>query len=171
MKSTLRPAIMQNFSIGVLLAWEIGCYEAAHNNSRYIETDHIMLGILSIEKVLSNPALLFNCDLDDIIDESDNLFQLLISDNLNITALRRELRNILPQGQGAPYSGIFHRSIECKKMFLVADCIAGGYPTINHLFYSICASRNSYSHKMLAACRIDINNYINNILLPFSRIN
>lgn len=38
------------YSLGVRMAWEISSYEAANKKSRTIEVDHIMLGILSLNK-------------------------------------------------------------------------------------------------------------------------
>lgn len=42
---------MVNYSIGVCLAWEISSYEAANKKASFIEIDHIMLGILSLDKM------------------------------------------------------------------------------------------------------------------------
>ncbi len=65
---------MVNYSIGVRLAWEISSYEAANKKAPFIEIDHIMLGILSLDKILSNIKSLAENDLDSFLYEKDKLY-------------------------------------------------------------------------------------------------
>lgn len=60
---------MVNHSIGVRLAWEISCYEAANKKASFIEIDHLMLGILSLYNILSNHKNITESDLISFIYE------------------------------------------------------------------------------------------------------
>lgn len=55
---------MINYSIGARLAWEISSCEDANKKATFIEIDHLMLGILSLDKTLSNLKNIAESDLD-----------------------------------------------------------------------------------------------------------
>ena len=65
---------MLHYSIGVRLAWEISSYEASNKKSSLIEIDHIMLGILSLDKIISNLKNLTEYDLKNFLNEKDKLY-------------------------------------------------------------------------------------------------
>ena len=147
---------MVHFSIGVQLAWEISSYEAANKKSSLIENDHIMLGILSLDKIADKIKNRQDINFEDFRYEKDKLYNTLISHNLNITTFRRRLRKALPDGNGIPSDNIFHRSEECKQMFNSSSQLANNYVRINHLFISIIGLETSYSRNFLMAENTDI---------------
>jgi len=162
---------MVNYSIGVRLAWEISSYEAANKKASFIEVDHIMLGILSLDKILSNLKSLAGNDLDSFIYEKDKLYTNLVESQINIPSFRRKLRQLIPYGGGVPSDGIFHRSLECKQMFVHSSQFATNIITINHLFTSIIGIDNSYSRNLLIATKIDVEKLKSDLLFSFYKNN
>ena len=162
---------MVHFSLGVRLAWEISRYEAAAKKSRFIEIDHLMLGILSLDKILSNLKNLPESELDSFLYEKDKLFSRLIEKQINITDLRRKLRLILPIGEGVPSDGVYHRSPDCKQMFEASTQFAANYLTVNHLFISIITNENSYSRNLLLAIKVDLDKLKTDLLFSFYKNN
>jgi ATP-dependent Clp protease ATP-binding subunit ClpC len=162
---------MLNYSIGVRLAWEISSYEAANKNAPFIEVDHIMLGILSLDKILSNLKNLAENDLDNFLYEKDKLYGKLVQNQINITSFRRSLRQLIPFGEGVPSDGNIHRSLECKQMFAASAQFATNYITINHLFTSIIRIENSCSRNLLIAKKTDIEKLKTDLLFSFYRNN
>jgi len=150
---------MNSYSVGVMLALEIGCYEAASKNSAFIEVDHIMLGILSLDKVIKGPINAENIDVMELINETERLYKRLTLGDQNIVLLRRTLRRIIPEGDGIPRSGIFHRSNDCKSMFNAAICLSNNLLTINHLFFIISKWKTSYIKRLLAENEICVNEF------------
>ena len=162
---------MVNFSIGVRLAWEISSYEAANKKAPFIEIDHIMLGVLSLDKILSNIKSLSENDLDSFLYEKDKLYSKLVQNQIDINSFRRKLRQLVPFGEGVPSDGIFHRSLECKQMFTSSSQFATNYITINHLFTSIIGIENSYSRNLLIAKKIDVEKLKTDLLFSFYKNN
>jgi ATP-dependent Clp protease ATP-binding subunit ClpC len=148
---------MIHFSIGVQLAWEISSYEAANKRSSCIENDHIMLGILSLDKIAEKINNRKDINFEDFNYEKEKLYTTLITHQLNITSLRRHLRKAIPEGKGVPPDNIFHRSEECKQMFNSSSRLANNYIRINHLFISIIGLETSYTRDILIAENTDIN--------------
>ena len=71
---------MKDLSIGVALAWQIAANETAIAKYQYIEKEQILIGILSIEKILimSNLGLqLTRKDRLDLIDEFETIEKIL----------------------------------------------------------------------------------------------
>ncbi|NQT77647.1 MAG: hypothetical protein HQ565_08030 [Bacteroidetes bacterium] len=162
---------MVQHSIGVRLAWEISCYEAKNKNSSHIEIDHIMLGILSLDKISSNLNKLSKNDLNHFLYEKDKLYSKLVEYQVNITEFRRQLRQLIPFGNGLPSDKIFHRSQECKQIFLSSSQFATNYISINHLFTTIIGIESSYSRKLLLAQKVDIEKLKTDLLFSFYKNN
>lgn len=162
---------MVNYSIGVRLAWEIGSYEAANKKASFIEIDHIMLGILSLDKIQSNLKSLAGNDLDSFLYEKDKLYSKLVQNQINITSLRRKLRQLIPFGERMSSDGIFHRSNECKQMFAASAQFATNFITINHLFTSIIGIENSHSRNLLIAKKINLDKLKTEIIISVYRNN
>jgi ATP-dependent Clp protease ATP-binding subunit ClpC len=147
---------MVNYSIGARLAWEISSYEAANKSAQYIEADHIMLGILSLDKIQNNFSPKTQIEIDQFIYEKELLYNTLNSLNINITLVRRKLRNSLPNGERLPANYVFHRSEECKKMFTNAAFLSNNIISINRLFLSILKMDNSQVRILLKSEKVDI---------------
>ncbi len=162
---------MLHYSIGVRLAWEISSYEASNKKSSLIEIDHIMLGILSLDKIISNLKNLTEYDLKNFLNEKDKLYSQLVEYQINITTFRRKLRQLIPFGDGLPLNSVFHRSQDCKQMFSSSRQFATNYITINHLFISIIGIENSYSRNLLLAMKVDLEKIKTALLFSFYKNN
>ena len=162
---------MIHFSIGVQLAWEISSYEASKKKSPYIEVDHIMLGILSLEKISGNLNKLLESDLKRFLIEKEKLYSELVANGISITGFRRQLRNIIPTGSGLPFDNVFHRSQECKQMFATSSQFATNYITINHIFTTIIGVETSFSRKILVSQKTDVGKLKTDLLFSFYKNN
>ena len=162
---------MLQYSIGTRLAWEISSYEASNKKSSLIEIDHIMLGILSLDKITSNLKNLKESDLDNFLYEKDKLYSKLTEFQISITSFRRRLRKLIPFGEGLPSDNVFHRSQDCKRLFANSAQFASNYITINHLFISIIGIEDSNSRNLLTAKNIDVERLKNDLLFSFYKNN
>jgi ATP-dependent Clp protease ATP-binding subunit ClpC len=162
---------MNNYSSDVKIAWEISCYEAANKNSAYIEVDHILLGILSLNKIKQDGIFQNDEDYKRFLHEKKGLYNTLNIHGISTTTFRRKLREILPTGTGLPLDNVFHRSEDCKNMFAHAALFATKFLTINHLFLSIIEWETSYSRALLIAEKIDLEKLKSEIMFSFYRRN
>ena len=162
---------MVHYSIGIRLAWEISSYEASNKQSSFIEIDHVMLGILSLDKILSNPNGLTGNDLDYLVYEKDKLYSRLVEYHINITNFRRKLRQLIPFGDGLPSDNVFHRSRECKQIFTSSAQIATNYLSVSHLFTTILGVESSYTRKLLISQNVDIGKLKTDVLFSFYKKN
>lgn len=158
---------MLQYSFGVQLAWEISGYEAANKKSSYIEVDHIMLGILSLDKIQEHIKVQSDIDYKSFIYEKEKLYNTLKSFNLNITTIRRKLREMLPKSNDTPTDNIFHRSEDCKRMFTNATCLATNFLTINHLFLTMIDWERSNVKHLLISEKVNIDQLKSDIMFSF----
>ncbi|MEX1014922.1 MAG: Clp protease N-terminal domain-containing protein [Candidatus Paceibacterota bacterium] len=162
---------MLHYSIGVQLAWEISSYEASNKKSPLIEVDHIMLGILSLEKIEEDLRKKPKIDFNNFLFEKNKLYKTLENYAINIDFFRRSLRNILPLGTGLPVDNIFHRSTECKNLFNASIQFSNNYITINGLFLAIIGWNKSQTRNLLLKDNVDIEKLKTDILFSFYKNN
>jgi ATP-dependent Clp protease ATP-binding subunit ClpC len=117
---------MKKLSFGANMAWKFAANEAVVAHSEFIEPDHILIGICSLEKI----------DLSSATEELDSLSQkaleletstiddILGSFELDSTLLRRSIRQRLGKGNARNAEKIIHRSSACKQIFQRACEIA-----------------------------------------------
>ena len=159
------------YSIGVQLAWKISKYEALNKKSSFIEVDHIMLGILSLNKVIETLKNLPDIEYKNFHYEKEKLYSTLQNYDLNITPMRRNLRKALPEGDGLPSDNIYHRSRDCKQLFISAAQLANNYLTINHLFLTIIGWETSRARTILIKEKVDIDKLKSDIMFSFYKKN
>ena len=118
-------------SPAVLLAWTIAAEEAASNDWKLIEPEHILIGILSLEKLdrsLCRQMGLQGQTVDMAISEMDSVNEWTYALGINATKFRRLLRNLLGKGeyrwQKTDKRAIVHRSMQTKAIFQYAEKIA-----------------------------------------------
>jgi ATP-dependent Clp protease ATP-binding subunit ClpC len=114
---------MKKLSTGAMLTWQIAASEASVLKHQFIEKEHLLLGILSLKKVL---MLRQDIDLDPqsrqvVQAENDIIEDLLCAFKLDATLLRRQVRNELGQGNFDRIEKVVHRSEACKRLFERAD--------------------------------------------------
>lgn len=111
---------MPDLSIGANISWQLAAHEAAAAKFRFIEKEHLFIGICSLEKILklSPEDSGLNLDASKALQkENAELKDLMGSSGLNMTQLRRRLRDRLGSGNYTHTKKVVHRSESCKKVF------------------------------------------------------
>jgi len=112
---------MDELSTSVKIAWQIAAQEAASSRSIYIEPEHILIGLCSLEKLIDNPGI-----TPELITEKNYIDQVLQSVNLDPTRLRRQVRKRIRVGTHQPTENTIHRSQTCKQLFDRAELVKDG---------------------------------------------
>jgi ATP-dependent Clp protease ATP-binding subunit ClpC len=133
---------MKVLSVGANLSWQIAAAEAGAANHQYIEKEHILIGIYSLEKILMlNPeeSGLKPQDRQALQVEHDAMEDVLRGFELEFTQLRRQLRKRLGEGKYKHTEKVVHRSEACKRIFIRADVLAASTGEISclHLLAAI----------------------------------
>ena len=119
---------MTELSFGAKMAWQLAAQEAAAARSEFIETEHILIGIFRLEKVLGQaeeaglePAI--RQALQSEQDAIEKVVQVFEPDATKkefsnfCTKIRRAVRRKMGEGQYIPAEKIMHRSPACKQVF------------------------------------------------------
>src|SRR3989337_4332503 len=118
---------MPTLSIAANIAWQIAAAEASAARFQFIEAEHILIGICSLEKalMLSPEDLGLNPNtIKSLQAEYDVLKDLLGQQGLDMTQLRRTARKEAGAGSYKHTENVIHRSPACKMMFERACAIA-----------------------------------------------
>lgn len=160
---------MKGLSIGARLAWRISAIEAAAAKHQFIEKEHIVIGIFSLEKVLSSQSGRFKLSFKDkevLQDERDTLEYILRRFGTNSTSLRRSIRKRLGKGEYLPTEKVVHRSEDCKKEFAQAEELARSSENIMilHLLAAILKHPGDIIQDVLNETNINTNDLRNQAL-------
>lgn len=133
---------MKHLSIGSFFALQIAATEAAEGKFQFIEKEHVLIGILSLGKLLMLNPEKFALKLQDrqaLQAENDFIEDILREFEIDSTQLRRELRKKLGDGNYERTEKIVHRSEACKKVFKRTEELAASSKEISclHLFAAI----------------------------------
>ncbi|MGO9611738.1 MAG: AAA family ATPase [Dissulfurispiraceae bacterium] len=118
---------MQNLSIGADVAWRIAAQEAAASGYKFVEKEHLFIGILSLEKVTAAGSDQLGKDQNAwqaLKEEHSLLKRVLRSHGIDQTKLRRIIRKKLGSAGYKHTEKTIHRSEECKAVFAKAAAIA-----------------------------------------------
>ena len=108
---------MKPFSIAVDTAWKLAVWEASAINSEFIEKEHAVIGILSLEKVAAgkpDDMKLSREQWNSVRAEWSALQEVFTTCSLEASTLRRELRKRIGKGSHQHTENVIHRSPECK---------------------------------------------------------
>lgn len=133
---------MKKLSIGSSLAWQIAANEANAGKFQLIEKEHILIGILSLEKLLMlrpEKSGLRQQDYHTLQLEYDFIANLLHESEIDTTQLRRQLREKMGDGNYEHTENVIHRSKVCKGIFNRSQELAVSSSEISciHLFAAI----------------------------------
>ena len=137
---------MKDLSIGARMAWRISAIEAAIAKHQFIEKEHILIGICSLEKILASQSEKFKLIFKEkkiLQDERDNLEYVLRGFNISSTDLRRNIRKRLSKGDYVHTEKVVHRSDDCKKEFTHAEGFARSSEKITSLHLLAAILKNS----------------------------
>jgi len=118
---------MSDLSASSTAAWMAAVHEAVNAESEYIEKEHILQGIFSLDKFVKyNASQLDITEQEMVRIKSDHqiLSECLSGLNTDMAKVRRAIRYALPKG-GYKHNNkeVIHRSENCKKLFLKAAAI------------------------------------------------
>jgi ATP-dependent Clp protease ATP-binding subunit ClpC len=118
---------MTELSFGAKLAWKVSAQEAAAGIHPLIESEHLLIGICSLEKIdinnIKNGLDLFS--QKSLRSEMEAIKDILEAFALDSTSLRRSVRQRVGKGKAQTAKKIVHRSPECKQIFKRAGELAG----------------------------------------------
>jgi len=112
-------------SPGVSLAWRIAAAEAAQAGAEYIEKEHLLIGIYSLETILPSKGSPQQKAPMSIFNEKKAIEFLLGNADLDPAAVRLKIRNALPRGRIPGKGRVVHRSPGCRGCFEKAAAHAG----------------------------------------------
>jgi len=118
---------MSDLSASSTAAWMAAVHEAVNAESEYIEKEHILQGVFSLDKFVKYNASQLDIteqEMVRIIADHQILSECLSGLNTDMAKVRRAIRYVLPKG-GYKHTnkGVIHRSENCKKLFLKAAAI------------------------------------------------
>jgi ATP-dependent Clp protease ATP-binding subunit ClpC len=131
---------MKQLSFAASTTWQISAQEAAAGKWLYIEPEHLLMGICSLEKIhLDDVANVDQVSREVLHVETLAVEDVLSSCELDPTSLRRALRQRMGKGQAQSAEKTMHRSTACREVFQRAGDLtgAGGQTTCIHLLAAI----------------------------------
>ena len=119
-----------SFSPAVHYAWQIAAEEAIQAGAPSIEPEHLLLGLLGLEKLVREPAPkgVSASDMNAIRAELDLVLSAL-PDRSAATKLRRAVRSRLPHGEAAENAHKISRSETSRRVFADAASLSAGAAT------------------------------------------
>jgi ATP-dependent Clp protease ATP-binding subunit ClpC len=147
---------MKNLSIGSSFAWQIAANEAVAGKFQFIEKEHILIGILSLEKLLVlKPEKLGLKSQNHLAIQLEYEFieDLFHEFEIDSTKLRRGIRDKLGKGNFENTENIVHRSEECKDIFNRAEKFAKSSKEISciHILNALMESPQGIISKLIKA--------------------
>ena len=114
---------MPELSVVADLVWRVAAVEARRGGARLLSVDHVLVGLLSLEKLLDPSAGLDAARRELVRADHEIIQQLLARLNQHATVLRRVLRRQSPPG-AAGANLVIHRDAACRAVFERASQIA-----------------------------------------------
>ncbi len=109
------------------LAWRIAALEAQRGRAAAISPAHLLIGLLSLEKLLESAVELSPRQIEGVRAEQVTLTRVLGEAGLDAVALRRAVRRAVPAGRAAGHSAI-QRDQACRAVFERAEALAKHRP-------------------------------------------
>lgn len=107
----------KEISIGARLAWQIAAMEAGTAQHRFIEREHLLIGICSLEKVAIHDMNIEDNERESLQREKHAIHEMLSAFEIDAVRLRRRMRMLLGQGEYKDKERVVHRSEESRKAF------------------------------------------------------
>jgi ATP-dependent Clp protease ATP-binding subunit ClpC len=106
------------------LAWRIAALEARRSQADRIGPDHLLIGLLSLEKLLEPSAGLAPDRREAVRAEHEAMAGLLRQVGWDAAWLRRLIRQQIPPGHAAAADTTLHRDAACRAAFERAEALA-----------------------------------------------
>ncbi len=150
---------MRNTSPGLRLAWQIASWEANAARQEFIENEHLLIGICSMDKmdILKVSRRLDPKERIYLKSERAGIENVITSFGITPTTIRRRLREKCPNGKYRRKDKIIHRSPKTKSVFEEAEKLASSTEDLNiiHLLTAILHRPTPIIGEVLKACRIN----------------
>ena len=144
-------------SLPANFAWQVAAQEATAAQFEFIEPEHILIGICSLEKFLASAdeAQLDPISRQKVIVENGVIKDMLRGYELDLSQLRRSLRKELGEGHYARTEHTVHRSPACKQVFERAAklVLSDGQVSCLQLFQAILEHPTPVISKLAGSCR------------------
>ncbi|MBI5234979.1 MAG: ATP-dependent Clp protease ATP-binding subunit [Deltaproteobacteria bacterium] len=117
---------MKELSVGSAIAWDMSVREAVRVRSPQIEKEHVLIGLMSLDKAVALTPGDMNVSGDgwaELKKEYAVLSSALSKSGLAMPGVRRALRARLPVGSCDHTEKVVHRSAECKGYFARAESL------------------------------------------------
>lgn len=111
---------MEGLSPGILIAWQAAAAEAQLAGSKFIEPEHLLLGICSLRKAVEQGVggSQYGLAAVEALRTENRIVEALLGRfGVDQQSLRYTLRRHLSAGNALPPGGIMHRSERCKRLF------------------------------------------------------
>src|SRR4051794_11603276 len=113
---------MPELTVAADLAWRIAALEAQRGRASAISLDHLLVGLLSLDKLLEPSAGLSRYKHEAVQAERDTLTRALDGLGLDLAAARRAIRRSIPAGLGAAALAL-QRDSACRLAFQRANAL------------------------------------------------
>jgi ATP-dependent Clp protease ATP-binding subunit ClpC len=139
----VEETLMPRLSAAAALAWQVAASETAAARHPFIEREHLIIGICSLNKTLGflRYTKLESLPVDAVKTEADALEDILLNTGVSGSMLRRGVRSRLRPGLSIHTDQAVHRSEACKAFFRrgeeIADASGAGEVRANHLLAAI----------------------------------
>jgi hypothetical protein len=147
------PGTVLDLTPAAALAWQLGAAEAARADHARITPVHLVVGVLSLEKLRkaqAEAAGLSAEEIDSLRRERATIADLLAGLRVRPAVLRRRLRHAAGRGPGAP-PGPVSRSTSAKNAFARAQVLAASGPVSTlHLLAALGELRDAALEEGLA---------------------
>ncbi len=126
---------MKKYSIGIRCAWQIASWEASLLKSSFIEQEHLLIGLFSLDKIYHSETFkTFSAhDQQQLKTEQTNVSVFFKEMNIPAVDFRRRLRAKLPRRHFALKGKIIHRSEDARRCFKHADDLANNLTEVDIL--------------------------------------
>lgn len=127
---------MKELSVAVSTAWQIGVWETDAGKHRFLEKEHLFIGVCSLEKMVTDSeasADLSERELESLKSEFEIIEGVFNELRLDPADLRRRVRGGLEQGDFENTENVIHRSLLCKRVFERAAQLADASSEISCL--------------------------------------
>lgn len=117
----------KELSIGLSVAWQISAQEAVAAKSRFIEKEHVLIGVCSLAKAIrpiTERGKLPPAIMNELQLEKEDVQLVLGYFGFDSTATRRQLRMMAGLGDYILIGNVVHRSEECKRLFAQAEALS-----------------------------------------------
>jgi len=151
---------MKNLSSATIVTWQIAAKEAGFARSRFIEPEHILIGICSLEKIIDDAN-----SIPGLIQEKEYVQQVFQSINQDPPRLRHKVREKAIYGVYQAKENVIHRSSRCRKLFMRAEELhVKNFITCRELLIALLENPNEIILSSLNELNIDISDFLSQVI-------